>query len=307
MATALARNNRRQGFTLIELLVVVAIIALLLAILMPALSRARAQARHSQCLSNLHQFANAIMSYAVPNRDWIPGETGVDEIGWSMIVAREFKLRPRRPQEVPVDKMDVFQCPERERYQPRSWLGYVHNTLHPEGPASDGNWTPDLPDGGGRRTRSWIRIGEYRRSAEVIFIMDAEREDMVNTSEDPASGGGTNTPGTALPTVRISRIEWEKPNHGAYGTDVMDVRTGGHVPQGKGNNPLYNINDEPAIGLRRAGRRIHLKRFTNSMFLDGHATGVQLWDSEDHEENYAYWLRLCGVRDYRTAAAAPIY
>jgi prepilin-type processing-associated H-X9-DG protein len=44
-----------QAFSLLEVLVVVATIALLVAILIPALGRARAQARRAVCLSNLKQ------------------------------------------------------------------------------------------------------------------------------------------------------------------------------------------------------------------------------------------------------------
>lgn len=58
------RRTRKAGFTLIELLVVVAIIALLISILLPALSKARKQARTSLCGSRMSQLAKAILMYA---------------------------------------------------------------------------------------------------------------------------------------------------------------------------------------------------------------------------------------------------
>lgn len=64
--------RRRHAFTLIELLVVVAIIALLIAILLPSLSRARATARNTVCLSNLHQLALATQYYAEDYQGRLP-------------------------------------------------------------------------------------------------------------------------------------------------------------------------------------------------------------------------------------------
>jgi prepilin-type N-terminal cleavage/methylation domain-containing protein len=63
------------GFTLIELLVVISIIALLMAVLLPALGRARKQARAVACQANLRQWGLALNLYAQDNEGRLPKES----------------------------------------------------------------------------------------------------------------------------------------------------------------------------------------------------------------------------------------
>lgn len=64
--TSSNKNNGRNhsGFTLIELLVVIAIIGILAALLLPALARAKWQAKKIGCINNLKQMALGSVMYA---------------------------------------------------------------------------------------------------------------------------------------------------------------------------------------------------------------------------------------------------
>lgn len=76
------KPGARSGFTLIELLVVVAIIGLLASLLLPSLQRARTQARHAACISQLRQHGVAHNAYAAEFDGYFPdfGGTPFDDI-----------------------------------------------------------------------------------------------------------------------------------------------------------------------------------------------------------------------------------
>jgi len=71
---AKGRNKNERAFTLIELLVVIAVIALLMAILIPALHRARRQARTVVCQSNLRQWAVTLSAYTEAHEGRFPSD-----------------------------------------------------------------------------------------------------------------------------------------------------------------------------------------------------------------------------------------
>ena len=71
----------RGGFTLIELLVVVSIVVMLMAILLPALGRAREQARSVVCRAHLKQWGTTLALYAQEHDGWLLGRgPGADHL-----------------------------------------------------------------------------------------------------------------------------------------------------------------------------------------------------------------------------------
>ena len=102
--------GRKRGFTLVELLVVIAIIALLMSILVPALSRARKQAKAVVCRSNLRQIGLGLMFYA-DDCEYYPAGVGGPETGplfeawlWPALV-RAYMGGPQNK------NVEVFKCP----------------------------------------------------------------------------------------------------------------------------------------------------------------------------------------------------
>jgi len=129
--------EKRKGFTLIELLVVVAIIAILAAMLLPALARAREQARRGVCITNLKQLGLTLNMYAQDWGGWFPyhDHTTADSIPNISLALLTGQLVPLTPGGDPdpeyestryVTDNNLFICPSsRDEVSP---IGYLWTT-----------------------------------------------------------------------------------------------------------------------------------------------------------------------------------
>ncbi len=150
----------KKAFTLIELLVVIAIIAILAAMLMPALSRAREEARKTQCRANVHNIGIGFHLFLTDNdgtypawvddsiRDEIATDTGwQDGTAWS---DHKDLLRYAAPSDGGpfyqlvtrgyLDTTALFDCPTPENMSNRNWSGPIVYI--------DGNRTPNVTNFG---------------------------------------------------------------------------------------------------------------------------------------------------------------
>ncbi len=290
--------DRRDGFTLVEVLVVVAILALLVAILVPSLSRARSGARATQCRSQIREAVIAISEYTAEWKDVFPRGASPVEVHWTRLIARVFgeKANYTNINQLNVERFEPFHCPERTLQLPHAFVDYVVNALLAVPNASGGPaWTE----------AKYGRMSEFKRPGSVIYLLDAERESR-------------NTAGRFL-SLQTARLNWKEGKWRLYqedpeeyrAVDGMDVYLGEHLPQGYGG-PEFNTSDAP--GRRRVARNMHMARWTNAGFLDGHAEGLQL----EHREgpfngyndspngNYAAWLRRFGVKEEHIETMAKV-
>ncbi len=108
-------GRRLKGFTLIELLVVIAIIAVLMGILMPALSKAKKQARNVVCQSNLRQIGVAANLFAHDHNNKIPRandqKLAVPRLETSRWFLAFMRYLSQSPKDGDYKSVKIYRCP----------------------------------------------------------------------------------------------------------------------------------------------------------------------------------------------------
>lgn len=123
------KSIKIHGFTLIELLVVIAIIALLMAVIMPALTKAKEQARMVMCASNNRQITLAVKVYADSNDDLIPSnELGRYDFNYDIARSESggyWTNMGRLYRDGIIEAYEVFFCPSDKVRKPNVDYGIV--------------------------------------------------------------------------------------------------------------------------------------------------------------------------------------
>ncbi len=266
----------RRGFTLIELLVVIAIIAILAGMLMPALSRARAQARQASCINNQQQVSRTIIMYRNDHRDRMPSWSRRDAPNNRTFFDSSLSIALMWPDYL--DTLEMFVCPATEDSD-RIDISQYDQGGNAINEAMDGDPTTD----------------NWRFDTDLRFSI------YQNYQNDPSYVIDPNVPVNAWPSrviyadgpdMGFQRLDWmartgegwtefpgrDYTNHGR-GQVVMFFDGGAEFVTARGDgsiaNPRLSDGQIPPGSVNDAGEDLELADIHPDIYADNHFRGIR--------------------------------
>lgn len=266
-----AITTTRKAFTLVELLVVISIIALLVSILLPALNKAREQAKLVMCRTNMRSVAMAFHLYADDYDDaivpgdfmmghdiWSPATEGPDiSLGYGPRNIGHLLVANALP--MPESEDHVFYCPNLSNGSKKDINGFRYESdLNEPNPGmrrgfDDGGWGGNRPVNIGYEYRDTIdgdpSAAIYKQAIERNLAKKLAKIKSRSLVCDTVSwGAGKNAHVDKYNYARSdgSAETYTDPGTDGYLYEIYDMFTGSRTGNMQHEDAIFfNLFDEP--------------------------------------------------------------